>query len=117
MSPPAKFLSLLVRLYQIMVSPVLHFVGGPGSGCRFDPTCSQYMLDALRTHGAARGSWLGLRRIVRCHPWGGFGHDPVPPAKGCISGATADNTRSSDSHPQDPPPADKNIPRGGLPKT
>ena len=46
--------------------------------CRFDPTCSQYALDAVRTWGAGRGSWLFLRRICRCHPWGGWGYDPVP---------------------------------------
>jgi len=46
--------------------------------CRFDPTCSQYALDAVRTWGAGRGSWLALRRICRCHPWSGWGYDPVP---------------------------------------
>ncbi|WP_419907926.1 membrane protein insertion efficiency factor YidD [Candidatus Poriferisodalis sp.] len=46
--------------------------------CRFDPTCSQYALDALRTWGALRGGWLAIRRICRCHPWGGWGYDPVP---------------------------------------
>lgn len=68
----------LVRLYQIVVSPVLHALTGPLGGCRFTPTCSQYFIDAVRVHGALRGTWLGIRRIGRCHPWGGHGHDPVP---------------------------------------
>jgi uncharacterized protein len=48
--------------------------------CRYEPSCSQYALEALERHGARRGSWLALRRIGRCHPWGGYGSDPVPDA-------------------------------------
>ncbi len=62
----------LVRGYQLLISPVL-----PGS-CRFYPTCSCYAVDALGQHGALKGSWLALRRILRCHPWGGSEFDPVP---------------------------------------
>ncbi|MBM3447419.1 MAG: membrane protein insertion efficiency factor YidD [Bacteroidetes bacterium] len=62
----------LVRLYRSMLSPYL-----PPS-CRYNPTCSAYALEALQRHGAWRGSWLTLRRLARCHPWGGHGHDPVP---------------------------------------
>ncbi len=69
----------LVRTYQLTISPVLSFLGGPGSGCRFEPTCSRYFLEAVETHGLWRGGWLGLRRLGRCHPWGGKGLDPVPP--------------------------------------
>ena len=54
---------------------------GRPSPCRFDPSCSSYALEALERHGAARGSWLTLRRLVRCHPWGGIGWDPVPDGK------------------------------------
>ncbi len=72
---------LLIRFYQRLISPVIHFIGGPGSGCRFHPTCSEYFLQAVEAHGVLRGSWLGLRRIVRCHPWGGSGDDPVPPPR------------------------------------
>ena len=71
-------LIILVRGYQIAISPVLHFVCGPFSGCRFTPTCSQYFIDAVRVHGSIRGGWMGFLRICRCNPWGGHGHDPVP---------------------------------------
>lgn len=46
--------------------------------CRFQPSCSQYMIEAVEKYGAFRGGWLGLKRLLRCHPWGGHGHDPVP---------------------------------------
>jgi len=62
----------LVRFYRLMLSPWL------GSGCRFEPTCSAYALQALQQHGAARGSYLTLKRLGRCHPWCAGGHDPVP---------------------------------------
>jgi len=69
----------LIRAYQLTISPVLSFFAGPGNGCRFEPTCSRYFLEAVETHGLWRGSWMGLRRLGRCQPWGGQGHDPVPP--------------------------------------
>jgi putative membrane protein insertion efficiency factor len=69
---------IAIRGYQKFISPVIHFAGGPGSGCRFTPTCSAYFLQAVETHGVLRGSWMGIKRIGRCHPWGGSGHDPVP---------------------------------------
>ncbi|ADX67421.1 MULTISPECIES: membrane protein insertion efficiency factor YidD [Weeksella] len=62
----------LVRLYQVMLSPLL------GSNCRFQPTCSSYMIQALQMHGLLKGLYLGTKRILRCHPWGGSGYDPVP---------------------------------------
>lgn len=70
-----------IRCYQRFLSPLIHYLGGPGSGCRFHPTCSEYFLQAVERHGVLSGSWLGLRRIGRCHPWGGQGNDPVPPLK------------------------------------
>lgn len=62
----------LVWLYRLLLSPWL------GRHCRYTPSCSQYALDALRMHGAFRGTWLIAKRIGRCHPWGGSGYDPVP---------------------------------------
>lgn len=63
----------LVQLYRLLLSPIL-----PPS-CRYHPTCSQYAIEALQVHGALRGSWLTLKRLLRCQPWGGHGYDPVPP--------------------------------------
>jgi putative membrane protein insertion efficiency factor len=74
---------IFIRLYQLMLSPLLTLLGGPGFGCRFQPTCSEYFLQAVEIHGALRGSWLGLKRIGRCHPWGGSGRDPVPVIDRC----------------------------------
>jgi len=75
------FVHVFIRIYQSTLSPLLGLIAGPGSGCRFKPTCSQYFLEAVEKHGFLRGSWLGLKRIARCQPWGGFGYDPVPPRK------------------------------------
>jgi putative membrane protein insertion efficiency factor len=71
---------ILIRGYQITISPVLSFLGGANSGCRFSPTCSEYFLRAVEEHGVLRGSFLGMNRLLRCHPWGGSGFDPVPAA-------------------------------------
>ncbi|MDT7941689.1 MAG: membrane protein insertion efficiency factor YidD [Bacteroidota bacterium] len=68
-----KLLIFLIRLYQYLLSPYL-----PRS-CRYEPTCSVYAIEAIRRHGAWRGSWLAIKRLLRCHPWGGSGYDPVPP--------------------------------------
>ena len=74
------FLKAAIRSYQVVISPLLHWIGGPGSGCRFEPSCSRYCLEAVEQHGARQGLYLGVRRLVRCHPWGGAGLDPVPRA-------------------------------------
>ena len=63
----------LVRGYQVALSPMM------GGACRFEPSCSNYMIEALTVHGAVKGTLLGLWRILRCHPWGDYGYDPVPP--------------------------------------
>ena len=63
----------IIRLYQYGISPLL------GPRCRFWPSCSNYAIDALRLHGPFKGSWLALRRILKCHPWHAGGIDPVPP--------------------------------------
>ncbi|MFM1769365.1 MAG: hypothetical protein RJA22_1894 [Verrucomicrobiota bacterium] len=83
MNPAQHLLIGLARAYQRVVSPVLTAVCSPlGGGCRFQPTCSQYAIEAVRAHGACRGSTLALGRLCRCHPWGGCGFDPVPNAPG-----------------------------------
>ena len=69
---PARLIALVVKGYRLFLSPVF-----PPS-CRYYPTCSQYAISALETHGAIHGSWLTARRLLRCHPWGGEGYDPVP---------------------------------------
>tara|TARA_Y100001970_G_C13933742_1_gene699634 strand:+ start:579 stop:800 length:222 start_codon:yes stop_codon:yes gene_type:complete len=71
-----KFLNFIfiipIKLYQILLSPLL------GKSCRYHPTCSQYSVEAIEKYGPVKGIWLGIKRIARCHPWGGSGHDPVP---------------------------------------
>jgi len=63
---------LPVKIYQWVISPLL-----PPT-CRFTPSCSNYMVEAVTVWGIFKGSWLGVKRILRCHPWGSYGHDPVP---------------------------------------
>lgn len=74
--PFASWLSLpfilLIRLYQVTLGPLM------GGHCRFEPTCSHYGIEAFRRHGPLRGMWLTFRRVIRCHPFGGHGYDPVP---------------------------------------
>ena len=69
----SNILVAIVRLYQNVISPYL------GNNCRHSPTCSQYTIEAIEIHGPLKGSWLGVKRIARCHPWGTSGYDPVPP--------------------------------------
>ena len=63
---------LLIRGYKFIISPIL------GSNCRFIPTCSEYAIDSLKTHGLLKGTFLTIKRIGKCHPWGGHGYDPIP---------------------------------------
>ncbi len=74
-------LLLAVRLYRWVISPALATLFGPAGGCRYTPTCSAYAAEAVQTHGALTGSWLAAKRVCRCQPWGGCGHDPVPSPK------------------------------------
>jgi uncharacterized protein len=67
----------LLGLYRYAISPVLHFFA-PGWGCRYEPGCSRYAIEAILAHGAIKGVWLAARRFLDCHPWGHFGIDPVP---------------------------------------
>jgi putative membrane protein insertion efficiency factor len=80
MSPLARLLALPVRAYRLVGSPWV------GRHCRFQPTCSEYALEALERHGALHGSWLTMRRIARCRPGGGAGYDPVPEPPASASG-------------------------------
>jgi hypothetical protein len=88
---------LLIRFYQRVLRPMLKFSAGPGAGCRFSPSCSNYFLQAVESHGPLRGSWMGICRIFRCHPWGGSGYDPVPPARhnGCGGNTCPSGSQSS----------------------
>jgi len=67
-----KIMIWMIRWYQTCISPLT-----PPS-CRYTPTCSQYTLEAIQKYGPIKGTWLGIKRISRCHPWGGHGYDPVP---------------------------------------
>lgn len=69
---PAKFLILLIRIYQVTLSPFI------GNSCRYTPTCSNYGIEAIQKYGALKGGWLTFKRILSCNPWGGSGYDPVP---------------------------------------
>ncbi|MFN3793576.1 MAG: membrane protein insertion efficiency factor YidD [Chitinophagaceae bacterium] len=63
---------LLIRFYQYVISPMI------GPKCRYTPTCSAYAYEAITKHGPLKGLWLAIKRISKCHPWGGHGYDPVP---------------------------------------
>ncbi|MTD33052.1 membrane protein insertion efficiency factor YidD [Paludibacterium denitrificans] len=68
----SRFLILLIRFYQLAISPWL------APRCRYVPTCSSYATEAVKKHGPLKGGWLAVKRLARCHPWGGCGYDPVP---------------------------------------
>ena len=73
MKKAIEFIILLpVYFYRFAISPLIP------ARCRYTPTCSQYAIDAVKKHGALKGTWLAVKRILRCHPWGGSGYDPVP---------------------------------------
>jgi putative membrane protein insertion efficiency factor len=86
--PVARVLLGVIAFYRAVISPAL------APSCRFVPSCSAYAAEAVEVHGAARGSWLALRRLSRCHPFHAGGHDPVPPRVGSA-------VRSADSSPDD----------------
>tara|TARA_Y100000996_G_C22005458_1_gene430437 strand:+ start:91 stop:333 length:243 start_codon:yes stop_codon:yes gene_type:complete len=65
-------LLLFIRVYQLMISPIL------GKNCRFDPTCSEYAMGSLKEYGLIKGTFLTIKRIGKCHPWGSYGYDPIP---------------------------------------
>lgn len=92
--PAARLLLALLAGYRRYVSPLL------GPRCRFAPSCSAYALEAVEVHGAARGSWLAVRRVARCHPFHPGGHDPVP--TGRRSSATIVRTAPPAPRPDQP---------------
>jgi len=73
-----QIIILPIRCYKFFISPLLP------PACRFYPTCSAYAAEAVLRHGVFRGTWLALRRLLRCHPWGGSGYDPVPPVRNTL---------------------------------
>jgi uncharacterized protein len=78
LNPAQHILVFAIRAYRWTISPAQLFLFGPAGGCRFTPTCSQYAMVAIQSRGILTGSVLAAKRICRCHPWGGCGHDPVP---------------------------------------
>ncbi len=84
------FLKALITVYKYVISPLL------GPKCRYLPTCSSYAMEAIEKHGPFEGGWLAVKRILRCHPWGGRGYDPVPTKEGpkdcnCNAGLSSEN--------------------------
>ena len=104
-APVARVLLALIGFYRAAVSPAL------APACRYYPSCSAYAAEAIAVHGAARGSWLAIRRLSRCHPFHAGGHDPVPPAveHPDLAGSVADLGSASDFSPKR---ADTAAPRG-----
>jgi uncharacterized protein len=92
----ARLLRGVIHVYRGTLSPLLP------RACRFEPSCSAYGLEALGTHGAGRGSWLTLKRLCRCHPWGGYGYDPVPPVSGLPPGRFSATQVASSPPSRDP---------------
>jgi putative membrane protein insertion efficiency factor len=89
MNPLSILLRVLIRAYQWLIAPVL------GANCRFAPSCSEYAHEALGLHGPLMGLWLALRRILRCHPWGGSGYDPVPPRSSSFARSAGDTPHAA----------------------
>ena len=79
----------LLKAYRLLISPLY------GQVCRYHPSCSAYALEAVTSHGAARGSWLAGRRLLRCHPWAAGGYDPVPPASRAASRPRTSTTQGA----------------------
>lgn len=71
-------LIILIDGYRLLISPLLQAICGPGAGCRFEPTCSAYAREAIGRFGVLKGGWLAVKRLSKCHPWGGSGYDPIP---------------------------------------
>jgi putative membrane protein insertion efficiency factor len=94
----STLIRIAIRFYQRVLNPMLKVAAGPAAGCRFTPTCSNYLLQAVDAHGPLRGCWLGICRIFRCHPWGGCGYDPVPPTPAAASSHAAHSRHCNHLH-------------------
>ncbi|HZQ45366.1 MAG TPA: membrane protein insertion efficiency factor YidD [Verrucomicrobiae bacterium] len=90
-----------MRLYQRVISPAKAGLFGPLGQCRFTPSCSQYASEAVREHGAVKGSLLAVWRVCRCNPWGGCGDDPVPPRKFKVGSSMFKVSPGADEHAGD----------------
>ena len=88
-------LIVLVRFYRWTLSPLKNVLFGPLGRCRFEPSCSAYALEALEKHGPFQGTWLAMKRICRCNPWGDCGHDPVPSVSKTSSSCECKQAESS----------------------
>lgn len=86
MNPFQHISIFLIRVYQRVLSPLKMAVFGPLAGCRYQPSCSQYAVEAVQIHGVLAGGALAGKRLCRCHPWGGCGDDPVPAKKFKVQG-------------------------------
>ncbi len=93
MSVLATFFTWLIRIYRVTLALLI-----PGQ-CRYLPTCSEYGLEAVQSHGALKGGWLTIKRISRCHPWGGHGHDPVPLSPKSLTSSNQCQRHSDRRHP------------------
>ncbi|MFT4177036.1 MAG: membrane protein insertion efficiency factor YidD [Luteolibacter sp.] len=98
----SRFFSILliggVRFYQRILNPMLKAISGPAFGCRYTPTCSHYFIEAVQLHGPLRGSFYGICRIFRCHPWGSCGYDPVPSPRGSRKPEKTDRCSCGSDH-------------------
>jgi putative membrane protein insertion efficiency factor len=101
---PQHILVFAVRVYRCVGSPVKNALFGELGRCRFTPSCSAFALEAIQKHGALRGVGLALRRLARCHPWGGCGDDPVPPVRSRLPGSHAKFLPGDDWRPLQPAP-------------
>ena len=95
-----RCLTLAIRAYQLTLSPAQTFLFGTLGGCRHTPTCSVYAVQALQAHGVRAGTWLAAKRLCRCHPWGGSGHDPVPPLRRVEAGGQPEGIAACPDSPQ-----------------
>jgi len=104
-NPAQHILVFAVKVYRCALSPIKTALLGPSARCRYTPSCSEYGLEAIQLHGAVSGGWLALKRVCRCHPWGGCGHDPVPERKLKVPGSGLRVLRGTSAEQHFEPPA------------